>query len=131
MNANLGWSLFWRASKRCWVLAYKSVDGWAQKQLPKEIGRDDGPRKRKRKPSGARQLDLPVTRAETWATEWLTNAEALKLRPRARPGGLVLRVLLNADLHIDDHWDLGVGTMKRAGWMKANNSSRSSPDKSG
>ncbi len=83
-----GWSLFWRDEKRCWVLKYKSIDGWAQKHLPIDIKRDEGPRKRKR---GTRQLQMPVTRAETWAVEWLENAEALKLRPRARGAGLVLR----------------------------------------
>lgn len=83
------WSLFWRADRRCWVLKYKTADGWSQKLLPSEISRSEGPRKRK--PGAPRQMRLPVTRAETWATEWLANAEALGLRPRVRPGGLTLR----------------------------------------
>jgi integrase len=83
------WSLFWRAEKGCWVLKYKSVEGWAQKHLPTDIKRDEGPRKRK---PGTKQLNMRVTRAETWAAEWLSNAEMLKLRPRGRPGGLLLRI---------------------------------------
>ncbi|MDX6480319.1 MAG: hypothetical protein QOG85_829 [Gaiellaceae bacterium] len=91
-NATRGWNLFWRAAKRRWVLSYRSIDGWAQKHLPPEIKRDDGPDpRRKRKQTKSGQLELEVTQAETWALEWLANAEALKLRPRARPGGLTLR----------------------------------------
>jgi integrase len=109
-----GWSLFWRASKRCWVLKYRSVDGWAQKHLPAEIRRDEGPRP-KRKGAGQMKLELEPSRAERWAAEWLANAEALKLRPKLRPGGITLREASETwqELRKDDGGLTSPATLKR------------------
>lgn len=68
-----GSSLFWRADRRCWTLNYKTASGYARAHAPREIGRRE------------------KGRAEAWARAYVENAEALGLKPKQRPGGLLVR----------------------------------------
>lgn len=67
-----GYTFFWRASKRRWVLKWKTPEGYATKLAPEDFGRRD------------------KAAAERWRESFLASAEGLQIVPRMRNSGHTL-----------------------------------------